>query len=122
MSVSLPSNHDCNAFPRLQDGSCAACRTTHRPMGVPFVPVVASAKTEGVAVMMSLLWFGAGHLYANRMGTGIVLAVLDALLFCIALTGVGLIVAVPVWLVAAPSLAVLSTQAVTTYNNGLTSC
>lgn len=115
MTIPHPAIHVCSAFPRLQDGSCSACRTG-RLESVSFSPLAVTPKTAGVAVLLSLLWLGAGHLYADRIATGIVLIVADALLGCLALTGVGLVVAVPVWLVLAPIVATLSAHAVTVYN------
>ncbi|MGY2002805.1 hypothetical protein [Blastococcus sp. SYSU DS1024] len=38
---------------------------------MPQPAAVVTAKTPGIAVLLSLLWMGAGHLYAGRIGPGI---------------------------------------------------
>lgn len=80
------------------------------PAGVPM-------KSAGVAVLLSFLWLGAGHLYAERIGTGIALLVFDALLWLLALSFVGAIVAVPIWLVAMPLAMVSSAAAARDFND-----
>ncbi|GLZ51596.1 hypothetical protein Acsp07_12130 [Actinomycetospora sp. NBRC 106378] len=45
-----------------------------QPYGAPYPPAAARpVKSAGVAVLLSLLWIGAGHLYLDRLGTGLVL-------------------------------------------------
>lgn len=82
---------------------------------------VVPAKSAGVAVLLSLLWLGAGHLYAGRIGTGIALIVFDLLLAVLALTGIGLVIAFPVWLMAFLVTAVLAANAASAFNrrNGI---
>jgi TM2 domain-containing membrane protein YozV len=42
--------------------------------GYPPAPMpVRAPKSAGVAVLLTLLWIGAGHLYLDRVGTGLVL-------------------------------------------------
>jgi TM2 domain-containing membrane protein YozV len=103
----------------------AACGTCGHPTGaavnaygpVPGQPVVVvAAKSAGVAVLLTVLWMGAGHLYAGRIGAGIALMVFDFVLGLIALTGLGLIIAFPVWLVSCAIAAYLATEAVATFN------
>ncbi|WP_211191005.1 hypothetical protein [Actinomycetospora sp. TBRC 11914] len=60
----------------------------HQP--VPYQPApyaVRPVKSSGVAVLLTLLWIGAGHLYLDRVGTGLALmgahVVLGFLLFVI---------------------------------------
>ncbi|MEJ2866488.1 hypothetical protein WCD74_01840 [Actinomycetospora sp. OC33-EN08] len=40
---------------------------------VPVAYPVRPAKSAGVAVLLSFLWLGAGHLYLDRIGTGLTL-------------------------------------------------
>jgi hypothetical protein len=40
-----------------------------------------------------------GHLYVNRVGSGIALVIVDLMLLGLAATGIGLIIAVPIWVV-----------------------
>lgn len=75
-----------------------------------------AGKTPGIAVLLSLLWLGAGHLYCNRTTTGIVLAVCDLILLIIFLIPFGFVVAVPIWLVATPIVMVLAAQAARDFN------
>lgn len=75
-----------------------------------------AAKTPGIAVLLSLLWLGAGHLYANRNATGVILAIAELFLVLLSFTVVGLFLTVPIWLVATPIVMVLSAQAVTDFN------
>ncbi len=45
-----------------------------QPYGAPYPPVaVRPMKSAGIAVLLSFLWIGAGHLYLDRIGTGLVL-------------------------------------------------
>lgn len=85
---------------------------TPRPPQAPVTYVVQSAKSPGLAAFLSLLWLGAGHLYADRIGMGILLAVTDLGLCLISLTGIGLFLAIPVWLVLTPLAMALSAAAV----------
>lgn len=89
--------------------------------GQPIQIVSIPAKSPGIAVLLSFIWLGAGHLYANKVGTGSLLVIFDFFLLLLALTGVGLLVAVPIWLVAAPCVMLLSAGAVNSFNrrNGL---
>jgi hypothetical protein len=61
--------------------------------------------------VLSLLWLGLGHLYAGKPVVGVLLMIYDLVLALIAVTGVGLIVAVPVWLVSALVVAILAANA-----------
>ena len=80
-----------------------------------------AGKTPGIAVLLSLLWLGAGHLYCNRTTTGIVLAICDLILLIIFLIPFGFMVAVPIWLVATPIVMVLAAQTARDFNarNGI---
>ncbi|MCD2196784.1 DUF3824 domain-containing protein [Actinomycetospora endophytica] len=51
----------------------------YQPMAYPPAPyqpnpyAVRAPKSAGIAVLLTILWIGAGHLYLDRMGTGLVL-------------------------------------------------
>ncbi len=84
----------------------------HPPRGV-------TAKSPGVAVLLTFLWLGAGHLYANRTGIGVCLLlfeffVLVPLLFVF---GVGILL----WLVTAPIAMITAASAARNFNarNGI---
>jgi TM2 domain-containing membrane protein YozV len=81
-------------------------------MAVPAVPAmparppyphpmmhVVSAKSPGVAVLLSFIWLGAGHLYVGKIGLGIGLMVLDFFLVMLSLIPFTWIITVPVWLI-----------------------
>jgi TM2 domain-containing membrane protein YozV len=93
-----------------------------QPMyGGPVPIVVAAPKSPGVAVLLSLIWFGFGHLYADQTRAGIGLIVFDIFLGILAITVVGLVVAIPLWLVSLPFVLHSAYQAVNRFNqrNGL---
>jgi hypothetical protein len=68
-----------------------------------------------------VLWVGAGNLYAGSIGTGVALMLFDGLLALLALTGFGLIVAFPLWLVTCIVATVLAVNSVSSFNrrNGI---
>jgi hypothetical protein len=78
---------------------------------------VTSRKSPGVAALLSLVWLGAGHLYADRIGVGVVLVILDVFLWLLSLTLLGAFVAVPIWLVAAPLAMISSASAARGFND-----
>jgi TM2 domain-containing membrane protein YozV len=61
---------------------------------------VVSAKSPGVAVLLSFIWLGAGHLYVGRIGLGIGIMVFDFFLILLSLIPFSWILTVPVWLIA----------------------
>jgi len=77
-----------------------------------FVP----AKSKGTAVLLTFLWLGAGHMYAEKIGVGIALAIIDTFLVLLGLTGIGLIIAFPIWIVLFIIAALLSASAVEQFN------
>ena len=84
------------------------------PGGRP--PAGAPPKSPGIAVLLSFLWLGAGHLYAEKVGTGVVLLIWNFLLVVLGFTFVGLIVAFPLWLVSAPIVMILASSAANRFN------
>ena len=82
------------------------------------IQYVTPPKSAALAVFLTFLWLGMGHLYAGRITTGIVLALIDVVLVMLAFSFIGLIIAFPVWcllfLIAAP----LSAMAVGEANRG----
>ena len=114
----------------LQPPRCRACDTILQPPGQicsachaeqgrapqqimqQFVP----AKSKGTAVLLTFLWLGAGHMYAEKIGVGIALAIIDTFLVLLGLTGIGLIIAFPIWIVLFIIAALLSASAVEQFN------
>ena len=80
-----------------------------------------SPKSAGIAVLLTVLWLGAGHLYANRVAAGVILIICDFILWAMALSFVLAIVAIPVYLVLVVVSAILAAQAANDFNyrNGL---
>jgi hypothetical protein len=90
----------------------------------PYAPanrVVVTAKSSGIAVLLSLLWVGAGNIYSGQIVLGLVLMLVDIPLTILAFTGFGLIIAVPVWLILFVISLVVAIQGVKTFNerNGI---
>lgn len=67
--------------------------------GGPPVAVV-SQKSAGIAVLLTFLWLGAGNLYADQIGAGVTLLIINFALVMLAATFIGAIIAVPLWFVA----------------------
>lgn len=89
----------------------------HDPRGYPARPIVVYApKSAGVAVLLSFLWLGAGHLYAGQTAVGVVLLIVDFFLWLISFTVIGLIVTIPIWLILLPIAMITSANAVSSYN------
>jgi TM2 domain-containing membrane protein YozV len=61
---------------------------------------VVSAKSPGIAVLLTFLWLGAGDLYVGRIGLGIGLMVFDAFLVLLSIIPFSWIITVPVWWIA----------------------
>lgn len=78
---------------------------------------VIPAKSPGVAALLSLLWLGAGHLYAGSVGVGVALAILDAFLVLISLTIIGLVVTIPVYMVIIPITMLLAANSASEFNH-----
>ncbi len=96
--------------------TCATCGVAQNVGSSQVQQVRVPAKSPMVAVLLSLLWFGAGHLYANRRGTGIGLFIYGGFLGLLAITFFGLIIAVPLWLISAPIVAATAAAAASNYN------
>ncbi len=79
------------------------------------VHYVTPPKSAALAVFLTFLWLGLGHLYAGRIATGIVLALVDLVLVMLAFSLVGLIIAFPIWcilfIIAAPLSAMAAGKA-----------
>lgn len=88
--------------------------------GRPTIAVV-SAKSAAIAAVLSFFWLGLGHLYANRVGVGIALMFYDMFLVVLGITFIGLILAIPLWLISTPLVMYLSARAATDFNrrNGI---
>ncbi len=78
---------------------------------------VVPAKSPGVAVLLTFLWLGAGHLYAGSTGAGIALMLLEFVLLPLAFLGVGIVL----WVLIAPFAMFFAAQAAKAFNqrNGI---
>jgi TM2 domain-containing membrane protein YozV len=100
-------------------GPCRNCGYASTAAQAPFLPAVApqagvpvpayppqpmvhvvSAKSPGVAVLLSFIWLGAGHLYVGRIGLGIAIMVFEFFLVLFSLIPFSWFLTVPVWLIA----------------------
>jgi TM2 domain-containing membrane protein YozV len=90
-------------------------------MSAPAPLMTIPAKSAGIAVLLSFLWLGAGHLYANRTTTGVLLIIYDFFLVLLSVTLIGAVIAVPLWLITAPIVMVLAANAANDFNrrNGI---
>jgi hypothetical protein len=81
---------------------------------------VVAAKSPGIAVLLSI-WLGGGQLYVGQVGLGVCCLVFYAFLFLISFTGIGLLIAIPCWLVAFPILAIAASNEAKSFNrrNGI---
>jgi TM2 domain-containing membrane protein YozV len=111
LQVGAPACGTCGQL----TGAAPAGPAVGRPVGV------VAAKSTGIAVLLSVLWVGAGNLYAGSIGTGVALMLFDGLLALLALTGFGLIIAFPIWLVTCIVATVLAVNSVSSFNrrNGI---
>lgn len=90
------------------------------PHAQPMVHVV-NAKSPGVAVLLSFIWLGAGHLYVGNIGLGIGLMVFDFFLVLVSLIPLSWILTVPVWLISFVFIAIHVSNAAKAFNarNGI---
>jgi TM2 domain-containing membrane protein YozV len=95
---------------------CSKCGTPQRLPEKTVFPNTTPPKSVGVAVVLSFFWLGAGHIYAGRTGSGIALAIFDGFLVLLGITGIGMIVALPVWLLCTPLVMVLAASAAKQFN------
>lgn len=92
-----------------------------QPYGHPMPMHVVTAKSPGIAVLLSFLWLGAGNLYAGQTGLGVALIIINFPLAILGLTIFGLIIAFPIWLVLAIVGMALAAQGAKEFNqrNGI---
>ncbi len=85
--------------------------------GQPQIVRVVAPKSPGIAVLLTLLWLGAGHLYANRVATGLVLMALDLVLVLMSFSVFMLVFTIPVWVIAVPVTMIFASRAVHDFNH-----
>lgn len=85
------------------------------------IVTMVSPKSAGIAVLLTFLFLGAGHLYANRVTTGVILIISEVLLAILSATGIGLIVTIPIYVILLPIAMLLAASAAKNFNyrNGL---
>ncbi|MBW4716158.1 hypothetical protein [Saccharothrix obliqua] len=91
-----------------------------QPYGVPVRGIV-TAKSSGVAVLLSLLWLGAGNLYAGQTALGVVLIIVNFPLWLLALTILGWFIAFPIWVILVVVATIFAAQGTREFNlrNGI---
>ena len=107
-----------------------------RPEGEPFYPppaypppinpvrggspvALTQRKSVGLAVFLTFLLLGAGHMYAGQQKLGVALAIFACVLIVILFTRIGAVVSVMLWLITAPIAMIWSASAVRQYNAAL---
>ena len=112
--MSDPDRVPCRSCrrPLPRSGStCAACGADQSLLARPAAPALPrSFRSVGVAVLLSVVWLGAGHLYAGRADVGAALMAYNAVLVFASLSVVGLVLTVPMWSVSAPLVAALAAR------------
>src|SRR5215210_3260549 len=105
-----PRCQSCGHMFTAPASSCPACGAPQASANLPQVAVYAvqPQKSVALAVILSLLWLGLGHLYVGKVAPGIIFGIVDLILAIFALTGVGLIIAVPAWVILVPLVTILA--------------
>ncbi len=125
MSLEVAQPPRCRFCSTILEPPGHICGHCNAPQAIAPAPSMAlggvAAKSPGIAVLLSFIWLGAGHLYAGQVGLGVALMVFDAFLVLLAFTLIGLIIAVPLWLISAPIVMVLAYSAAKRFNerNGI---
>lgn len=87
----------------------------YAPTGRP--AAVVAVKTPGIAVLLTFLWLGAGHLYAGRTTTGLVLLGANLFLFLLLMVPlIGWVLAPLGWIALFIYAAISSSSAVKDHN------
>ena len=86
------------------------------PYGAGPPVAVVSQKSAGIAVLLTFFWLGAGNLYANQIGAGVTLLIVNFPLVMLAATLIGAIIAVPLWFVLFIVAATTATTGVGQHN------
>lgn len=122
MSAEQPAPGDPNAFGLVPPAVPAFDQPWTAPPlgGEPARQIVAvTPKSAGVAVLLSFLWLGAGNLYVNQIGAGILLLVIHLFLVMMTLTFIGAVLSVPLWVVLFAVAAGTSAGAANRHNRRL---
>ncbi|EIV92194.1 TM2 domain-containing protein [Frankia sp. QA3] len=86
------------------------------PQPFPGPGPLAPPKSVAVALLLTFLWLGAGHLYAGRIATGATLLIVNLFLWMLSFFIITLILTVPVWLILWVIAMITSATAVNNYN------
>ena len=96
---------------------CPKCGVSQSAVGVaPYRSTPVGARSGGIAIILSLIWPGAGHLYAEDNTPGIVFCVISAVNFLLSWTIIWLIVGIPIWLGTAIWCSIDSNRKVAAWN------
>jgi hypothetical protein len=79
--------------------NCGVLPGVHPGAGPFMPPIMVAPKSAGIAVVLNVLWLGAGCFYLRKWVPGIILAVIDFFLVLLLFTVIGAIIAIPVWVV-----------------------
>jgi hypothetical protein len=85
---------------------------------LPYV-IAMPIKSPGIAVLLTFLWLGAGHLYAGSITAGVLLLILDFLLILLSLVPFAIILTIPIWIIAFIICSISVVRCIETYNRRL---
>lgn len=110
LPASPPRCQGCSSVLNAPGSPCALCGLMpgHLPPRVPF-QAHQPQKSPIIAVLLTVLWLGAGQLYTGRLIVlGVLLMIWDSMLVLLGITGIGLILAIPLWAVTFIPAAVMA--------------
>ena len=110
----------CRACGKEIDGRAVICPNCgvaqSQAAASTYVARPAGARTGGIAILLSILWPGAGHLYADDNTNGIIFTIISAVNFLLSLTLIWLILGIPIWLGTAIWCSIDSNKKVEAWN------
>lgn len=111
-----PRCRACTAVLTPPGHVCQGCGSAQAAPAQQQMVVPGPTRSAGVAVLLSILWLGAGHLYAGRIASGLVLMIWDAILVLCSFFVVALVITVPLWIISVIPVAMLAANAATKAN------
>lgn len=111
-----PRCRSCSAVLTPPGHVCGVCQTPQQVTQAPQVLPPTQQKSAAVAVLLSFLWLGAGHLYLGRIPAGILLAIYGAILALMMFSLIGFIIAFPIWAVSVVIVMVMAAAATGSVN------
>lgn len=96
---------------------CPSCGVSQQQAPVAFPSAnPPGMRTGGIAILLSIIWPGAGHLYADDNSTAIVFMIVSGINFLLSFTFFWLIIGIPLWLGTAIWCSIDSNRKVEAWN------